>query len=84
LIRGGSFYMNQCNQHNGGNDAMNDDVAVLFGHPFTGSPQWGYVARVTDDGAVYVWDDMAGHWTTCHSLTPRQIAYVKRRAIRTA
>jgi hypothetical protein len=64
--------------------AMSDDVAVLSGHPFAGSPQWGYVARVTADGAVIVWDDVAGHWTTCHSLTPRQIAYVKRRATRNA
>ena len=31
-------------------------------------------------GVVRVWDRIAGHYTTCHSLTPRQIARVRRLA----
>ena len=26
--------------------------------------------RVTDDGAVLVYDDVAGHYTSCHCMTP--------------
>jgi hypothetical protein len=32
------------------------------------------------DGQVWVWDDVAGHYTTCHSLTAGQVRYVKGRA----
>lgn len=31
-------------------------------------------------GNVEAWDDVAGHWTTCHSLTARQIAALRRAA----
>jgi len=30
-----------------------------------------------DDGMVWVWDDIAQHFTSCHDLTPAQIKYVK-------
>jgi len=29
-------------------------------------------------GAVLVWDDVAGHYTRCHSLSPRAIARIRR------
>lgn len=29
-------------------------------------------------GDVLVWDDVAGHYTRCHSLTPRTIARIRR------
>ena len=29
-------------------------------------------------GRVLVWDDVAGHYTSCHSLTPRAIARIRR------
>lgn len=33
-------------------------------------------------GQVHVWDSIAGYYTTCHSLSPNQVAYVKRMANR--
>jgi len=40
----------------------------------------GYRAIVEADGTVRVWDSVAGHYTACHSLTPRQIANIKAKA----
>jgi hypothetical protein len=31
------------------------------------------------DGSVLVYDDVAGHFTKCHSLTPAQERYVRAR-----
>ncbi len=52
---------------------------------------WGksakaYAERVrqqdgTERIAVRVYDDVAGHYTTCHSLTPAQVRYVAARTI---
>jgi hypothetical protein len=36
-----------------------------------------------ENGQAYVWDSVAGHYTTCHSLTANQVAYVRRLADRT-
>lgn len=33
---------------------------------------------VDDTGAVLAWDSVAGHYTTLHSLTPRQQAAIRR------
>lgn len=33
-------------------------------------------------GQAHVWDSVAGHYTTCHSLTKNQIARVRRLANR--
>ena len=38
----------------------------------------GYRARIHADGAVEVYDSLAGHYTTCHSLTSAQIRYIRR------
>jgi hypothetical protein len=35
-------------------------------------------ACADDEGVVRVWDSVAGHYTTCHSLTRRQIQHVRR------
>jgi hypothetical protein len=42
---------------------------------------WGgsYPAIAHQDGSVLVWDDVAGHFTKCHSLTPAQERYVRAR-----
>lgn len=40
----------------------------------------GYRASVSADGTVRVYDSVAGHYTTCHSLTPAQERYVRARA----
>jgi hypothetical protein len=39
-----------------------------------------YRAIVAEGGVVLVWDSLAGHYTSLHSLKPTQIAYVLRRA----
>ena len=36
--------------------------------------------RVDEDGGVGAWDDVAGHYTTLHSLTPHQIGAIRRLA----
>jgi hypothetical protein len=40
-----------------------------------------YLATVSPDGTVRVFDAVAGHYTTAHALTPRQIASARRRAV---
>ena len=37
--------------------------------------------RVDDSGAVLVWDDIANHWTTCHSISDRNLREIRRAAI---
>ena len=39
-----------------------------------------YQAYAEKDGTVRVYDSVAGHYTTCHSLTENQKAYVRRMA----
>jgi hypothetical protein len=39
-----------------------------------------YRAIVDEDGSVRVYDSVAGHYTTCHALTPAQVASARRRA----
>jgi len=36
--------------------------------------------RVDEDGTVRVWDDVAGHWTTCHSISARNLRAIRRAA----
>lgn len=45
--------------------------------------RWSYTLRCQvemSDGTVRVWDDVAGYYTTCHSLTPEQVATARRMA----
>ena len=56
-------------------------VTVTSGRAFTSdAPHAGYRASVGADGTVRVWDSVAGHYTTCHALTPAQERYVRARA----
>jgi hypothetical protein len=32
------------------------------------------------NGVVRIWDSVAGHYTTCHSLTPRQVKRIVKAA----
>lgn len=41
-----------------------------------------YSARVDADGYVTVWDSIAGHYTTWHSLTPAQERWIGSRSRR--
>lgn len=38
-----------------------------------------HLVLVEGDGDVLVWDDVAGHYTRCHSLTPSQAARIRRK-----
>ncbi len=54
-------------------------LTVRSGRAFScDAPGTGYRARVEADGTVRVYDDLAGHYTTCHSLTVAQIRYIRR------
>ena len=59
---------------------MDRIVNVASGRAFLGTAQWGYRALVEPDGSVLVWDPIASYYTRCHSLTPRQVARVRRLA----
>lgn len=53
-------------------------ITVTTGRGINGAV--GYRAEVHPDGDVLVWDDIAGHYTRCHSLTPAQQAYCRAHA----
>ena len=36
--------------------------------------------RVDDKKAVRVWDEVAGHWTTCHSISERNLREIRKAA----
>jgi WD40 repeat protein len=38
-----------------------------------------HAVTVDDDGTVRVWDSVAGHFTSCHSIKPRVEAIIKAR-----
>lgn len=38
---------------------------------------FGFGARVDRDGTVRVWDSVADHYTTCHSLTEAQVRHFR-------
>lgn len=35
---------------------------------------------VDDSGVVRVYDDVAEHWTTCHSISPRNLREIRQAA----
>ena len=55
-------------------------IRTMSGRAFTGTDQWGYVASVDAAGVVSVYDSIAGYYTTCHALTERQMARIRRLA----
>lgn len=50
---------------------MKPEATVTVRNAFS-SERGSYRATVDADGTVRVWDSTAGHYTTCHSLTPAQ------------
>jgi len=55
---------------------MNNDKMTNVRNAFAG--ERGTYPAYYEDGQVKVYDSVAGHFTTCHSLTDNQIARVKR------
>ena len=47
---------------------------------FTGYGIEKILAVVDRDGRVWVYDSIAGHFTTCHALTPRSIKRIQKLA----
>jgi len=47
---------------------------------FAGRPVGEYRFRVDADGDVLVWDDIARHYTRCHSLSESAIRRIRRLA----
>ena len=49
----------------------------------TTAKAWGKsVKAYFEGGQAHVWDSAAGHYTTCHSLTPNQVKRIKALANR--
>ena len=48
------------------------------GYEIGGKAHWVRLCAVDADGTVIAMDDVAGHYTTCHSLTEQQIAEARR------
>ena len=59
-------------------------LTVASGRAFNSDPEnAGYQVQVVTDAdgtSVKVWDDVAGHYTLCHSLSERQRAYCRANA----
>jgi len=36
--------------------------------------------EIDEDGTIRAWDEVAGHYTTCHSLTKRQEGMIRAEA----
>ena len=47
--------------------------------PFTGEGAREHLVRVDDFGGVTVWDDVAGHFTSCHAMSQRTEQRIARR-----
>ncbi len=59
-----------------------EDVAQMEfrGRVFSGHGIETTDVRVDNCGNVRAWDDIAGHWTTCHSITARNQRAIRRAA----
>jgi hypothetical protein len=53
-----------------------DKIVTIRARAFSGGKVEAVRCRVESDGTVRVWDSVAGHYTTCHSLS----AAAQRRA----
>jgi len=60
----------------------NDRIVTARVRAFTGRGLETLRCRVEADGTVRVWDDIAGHYTICHILTPSAQRRVRRLASR--
>ena len=62
---------------------MNANLTTTVRKPFSSNRATDRAQAFADsDGVVRVYDDVAGYYTTCHSLTATQEARVRRLATR--
>lgn len=55
------------------------NIVIARAKAFQGEPCQAYIFAVDPvDGTVRVWDDVAGAYTTCHSLTRRSTQRIQR------
>ena len=47
---------------------------------FTGQSRRTHKLSVSPDGTVRVWDDVAGHYTTCHCMSPATQSRIRKLA----
>lgn len=47
---------------------------------FSGAPIETREVIVDDDGRIYVWDEVADHYTTCHSLARSAERRIRKQA----
>ena len=58
-----------------------DRVVMEFrGKVWDGQPIQSVEVLVDEDGTVRAWDGVAGHWTTCHSITDRNQSAIRKAA----
>lgn len=59
-----------------------DTIIRMTCKPFSAYGRGEYRLLVQPDGAVLVFDDIAGHYTACHSLPQTSISAARRKAAR--
>ena len=47
---------------------------------FTGQSRRNHKLSVSPDGTVRVWDDVAGHYTSCHCMSDADLSRVRKLA----
>lgn len=57
-----------------------DRVVTIRARAFSGDRIRDHRCTVDADGTVRVWDEVAGHYTTCHSLTRGALARARKAA----
>jgi streptogramin lyase len=48
---------------------------------FSSEPRRTYRMTVDEEGRVWVWDSVSGHYTSCHSMSERSISAARRKAM---
>lgn len=63
--------------------ANGDVFFTAYGRAFTGGRKETHkLLYSADDGIVRVWDDVAGHYTTCHRISERRQRQIIARVTR--
>jgi hypothetical protein len=57
-----------------------DRTIQMRARAFTGGKVAMQACQVSDDGTVRVWDDVAGHYTTCHILSDADLRRARQLA----
>jgi len=57
---------------------MKHTIITVRCRAFSGQPTRTHRVMVEQDGMVRVWDEVAGHYTTCHALSHATIRRIVR------